>query len=78
MMKTVGELKKFINDLPDDMLLVNYKNDMEISGYMNKLLCDVVNMKKETDGAYDAFDGTYFAYEVLVETDDGMPCLRFS
>ena len=78
MMKTVGELKKFIKELPDDMLLANYESNMETRGYRNRLLCEVVNMKRETKGTYDAFDGTYYTYEVLVSAEDGTPCLRIS
>lgn len=75
-MKTVGELKEFIKDLPNDMLLVNYQSDMEKSGYQNKLFCDVINMKTERKKTWDRFDGTPYSYEVMVETEDGTPCLR--
>lgn len=78
MLKTVGELKEFIKDLPDDMLLANYESNMETSGYKNKLFCDVVNMKKETKHSWDRFDGTDYSYEVLERAEDGVPCLRFS
>ena len=78
MFKTVGELKEFIKDLPDDMLLVNYESNLETSGYMNRLSCDVVNMKKETKYSWDRFDETEYSYEVFDITKDGIPCLRFS
>ena len=77
-METVGELKDFIKDLPNDMLLVKYESNMETSGYRNRLSCDIVNMKKETEDAYDAFDGTHYTYEVLVKAEDGIACLRIS
>ena len=41
-MKTVGELKEFIKNLPDDMPLVNYQSSMERSGYQNNVFCSVV------------------------------------
>lgn len=78
MFKTVGELKEFLKDLPDDMLLANYKRDMETSGYRNELSCDVVNMKKETKHSWDRFDGTDYSYEVLERAEEGVPFLRFS
>lgn len=77
-MKTVGELKEFIKNLPDDMLLVNYESDMETRGYRNNLFCDVVNMKKETRNSCDVFDGIDYSYEVFVKAKDGTPCLRIS
>ena len=78
MMKTVGELKEFIKDLPDDMLLANYESNMEINGYRNRLSCDVVNMKTETKHSWDRFDGTDYSYEVLERAEDGVPCLIIS
>ncbi len=74
-MKTVGELKEFIKNLPDDMPLVNYQSNMETSGYRNRVICDVANMKKEERPTWDRFDGTYYSYEVFVKTEDGSPCL---
>ncbi|MBE5937129.1 MAG: hypothetical protein E7265_03765 [Lachnospiraceae bacterium] len=78
MMKTVGELKEFIKDLPDDMLLANYESNMEISDYRNRLSCDVVNMKTKTKYSWDRFDGTDYSYEVLERAEDGVPCLIIS
>ena len=75
-MKTVGELKEFIKDLPDDMLIVNYHKDMETSGYRNSFLCDVETMKKEVKSTWDRFDGTSYSYEVFEMSKDGIPCLR--
>ena len=46
-MNTVGELKEFIKNLPDEMLIVNYHSDMETYGYTNNIICTVSNMKKE-------------------------------
>ena len=75
-MKTVGELKEFIKDLPDDMLLTSYRSNMEKSGYENDLYCHVDTMKKETRETWDRFDGTYYTYEVMVKSEDGVPCLN--
>ena len=77
-MKTVGELKEFIKDLPDDMLLVKYRSDMETSGYQNSFYCDVATMKKEVKNTWDRFDGTNYSYEVFETSKDGSSCLRIS
>lgn len=79
-MKTVKELKDFIKDLPDDMLLAHYKDTMETSGYFVGLSCDVVNMKEETRYTWDRFDGTDYSYEVLLTSIDesGDPYLRIN
>lgn len=74
--KTVGELKEFIKNLPDDMPLVNYQRDMEKRGYQNNVFCSVVNMKKTTRATWDRFDGTPYSYEVFVESKDGISCLE--
>ena len=49
MFNTVGELKQFIKDLPDDMPLVSYKSTMEYSGYMQRVHVDVMPMKMQVD-----------------------------
>ena len=77
MLKTVGDLKEFIKDLPDDMLLANYESNMETSGYRNRLFCTIANMKEEIKYAWDRFDGTDYSYKVLESAEDGTPCLKF-
>lgn len=77
-MKTVGELKAFIENLSDDMPLVSYQSDIEKSGYQNGLFCKVVSMQKETRGTYDYFDGCYYTYDVMVQYDDGILCLAIN
>lgn len=75
-MKTVGELKSFLKDVPDDVLLVKYRSDMETSGYRNDFYCSVTNMSKHKKDAYDRFDGTDYSYEVYEPDENGEPCLR--
>ena len=75
-MKTVGELKEFIKDLPDDMLLTMYRSNMETSGYRNNVFCQIDNMGEETRETWDRFDGTPYKYEVMVESKEGIPCLK--
>lgn len=77
-MKTVGDLKKFIDNLPDNMPLAIYRSDMETSGYRNNLSCKVTNMTKDTKYTWDRFDGTDYSYEVLVPVEYGIPCLMIN
>jgi hypothetical protein len=77
-MKTVGELKEFIKDLPDNMMLLNFQSDMEKNGYVNRLFCSVAYMKKETRQSWDRFDGTPYSYEVFIKSEYGIPCLKFN
>lgn len=75
MMKSVGELKEFIKDLPDDMIVAKFKVDMETDGFRNEIHCEVKNMREEEKQAYDSFDGTKYNYKVLVSDSNGTPCL---
>lgn len=76
--KTIGDLKEFIKNLPDDMLVVKYQKDMEKRGYQNNAFCNITNMKKETKTAYDSFDYISYSYEVFVESEDGISCLEIN
>ena len=42
-MKTVGELKKFLENIPNDTHLVIFRSDMEKRGFMG----DVLFLKKK-------------------------------
>lgn len=75
-MKTVGELKTLIKDLPDDMPLAFYHNDMERCGHINDVYAEIANFKSVTDTAVDAFDGTVYSYDKLEYCKDGTPHLK--
>lgn len=45
--KTVGELKEFLEHLPDDMVVVHYKSDMEKSGWFEGVTPWVTPMKRK-------------------------------
>ena len=45
--KTVGELKQFLELLPEDMTVVHYKSDMEKSGWFEGVTPCIMNMSKE-------------------------------
>ena len=75
--KTVKELKELLKDLPDDMLLVIYRQGMEKCGYMNNLFGEVQKMTKQTKCTYDRFDYTEYVYEDYVRDANGVQCLVF-
>lgn len=74
-MKTVGELKEYLSNLPDDMLLLVYREDMETSGYQYGASIRVASMEKERRETWDRFDGTPYSYVAFVESPNGTPCL---
>ena len=78
MFSTVGELKEFIKNLPDDMPLVAYKSNMERSGYLPRVQVSVVPMKKEISTATDAFDYTTYQYEHYVRDPEGTQVLNIT
>ena len=45
--KTAGELKQFLELLPEDMIVVHYKSDMEKSGWFEGVTPWITNMSKE-------------------------------
>ena len=61
--KNVGELKQYLDTLPDDLPIVRYHSDMEKSGYFEGANIMVMGMTKETHHTYDAFDYTLYTYE---------------
>ena len=61
--KNVGELKRYLDTLPDDLPIVRYHSDMEKSGYFEGAHITVMGMTKETHHTYDAFDYTPYTYE---------------
>ena len=77
LIRTVGELKNFIKDLPNDTPVLAYKSDMEQQGYQPKMGVRLENMVSEERETYDAFDYTSYTYEVFSPTHDdtGTLCL---
>lgn len=72
-MKTAGELKEFLKDIPDDTPIVQYESNMERSGYFNRCFVDVALMSVTTRQAVDAFDGIHYSYEVYEKDSNGQP-----
>lgn len=76
-MKTVGELKKFLENMPDDAPLVIYKSDIERSGYVQEVYPALKLMSVEKAEAVDGFDYTVYEYERYVPNKNGTPTLTF-
>lgn len=76
-MKTVGELKDFIKDLPDDMLLIARSNNFELK---NSLVAGIhvdlekFNAKKEQ--FVDGFDYTVYYEDIYIRDKNGNMCLK--
>lgn len=75
--KTVGELREILQNLPNDMPLLSYQSDMEKSGYVNKVYIDALNMAIKEKKTYDAFDYTPYSYEVYAPSAQGEECIVF-
>ena len=75
--KTVGELKEYLKNFPDDMLIVKYDKDMERSGYFNDVFFGTDNMEKVTRKTWDRFDHTEYTYETYFESskENSIRCL---
>jgi hypothetical protein len=69
--KTVGALKEFLEHLPDDMVVVHYKSDMEKSGWFEGITPMVRPMSKETHQTWDRFDYTSYTYECYGHDSNG-------
>jgi len=69
---TVGELKKKLKDIPDDLLIVSYQSDMEKSGIMKAYpSCKIIKCKEVERKTWDRFDGENYTYKTYKEDNDG-------
>lgn len=75
--RTVGELKEYIKNLPDDTPIISYQSDMEKSGYQSISCASTQKMVTEKRETYDAFDYTPYSYTVFSPSKDdtGTLCL---
>ena len=69
---TVGELKEFIKNLPDDMPIASYESNMERSGYFNRTYLETTKMKETNNWSCDAFNGTLYSYKILYRDENGI------
>lgn len=75
--KTVGELKQFLELLPEDMILVHYHSDIEKSGWFEGIAPWVTNMSKEVHQTWDRFDYTDYSYECYDYSSNGEEVVIF-
>jgi hypothetical protein len=77
-MKTVGELKNFIKDLPDDMLLISRSNNFVLeNSLVEGIDISVESFNIEKKQFIDGFDYTIFYKDVYVRNKNGNMCLKF-
>lgn len=68
----VGDLKKMLENIPDDLEIVGYESDMECHGIMKKSFYgEIVKVKTEKAYTWDRFDGTDYTYERYVKDKNG-------
>ena len=74
---TVGELKDFIKDLPDDTPVVAFRYGVLTGGYQTNVGIRAENMISEKHETYDALGRPSYTYEVFSPTHDdtGTFCL---
>lgn len=69
---TVGEYKKLLAAIPDELEIVGYQSDMERCGIMPMYARPrVIKVKEVTHETWDRFDGTDYTYTTLEESPDG-------
>lgn len=77
-MKTVKELRDYLANLPDDMIIVHFIEDMERSGYVPNVYPRVANMSPTKEQTYDLFDGTAYDYTHYIYDKKGTPVLALN
>lgn len=69
---TVGELKKMLENVPDDLEIVTYQNGMEQHGILPKTFYGkIVKVTEEKVQTHDAFDYTDYTYTRFKEDKNG-------
>ena len=76
-MKTVGELKEFIKNLDDNMLLVSTSSNFELKGsIVSGARVSVEKFNTKTEQFVDGFDYTVYYEDVYVKDENGTECLQ--
>lgn len=77
-MKTVGELKEFIKNLPDEMLLLAVSNNFELKGsIVDEVRVCVDKFSRVESQFVDGFDHTVYKEYIYKHDEDGDECLKF-
>lgn len=75
-MQTVGELKKFLENLPDDMLLVKRSDNFELRGAIDVGIYPLVEkFRVENQEFTDGFDYEKYHHDVYIQDETGKECL---
>ena len=74
--KTVGELKKLLEQFSDDTIIVVRSNHMEMKGFLKDAFIEVAKMTKINASTFDAFDYTPYSYEAYIhDNENGKECI---
>lgn len=75
-MKTVGELRRLLETLDDDMIILKASHNEEKQGALvNNIRTSLYKYKKTTRTFRDSFDHREYSSEVYVPDEDGDRCL---
>lgn len=75
-MKTVGELREFLETLNDDMPIVKTSLNFELRGaIVNGVYAQKKKYSKEVETFIDTFDYTEYKQDVYKCDNDGIECL---
>ena len=76
-MNTVGELKKYIENLDDNMPLVKRSDNFELRGAIDAgIYPRVEKFKTETREFMDGFDYKTYYHEIYINDENGIECLQ--
>lgn len=74
---TVGQLKNFINVLPDDMLVISLSTNYAEQPHMhiNMMCAEVKKVSGRTRSCVDMIDGTFYSTTAYENDEAGVECL---
>lgn len=67
---TVGELKKVLANVADDVKIVSYQENMETCGYQHGASINLDKRSPIEKQTYDRFDHTDYTYEVYEKDNE--------
>lgn len=78
-MNTVGELKKFIKNLDDNMPIIKKSDNFELRGATDVGIYPIVsNFRKERKEFIDGFDYETYYHDVYISDKNGIECLQIN
>lgn len=73
----LGQLRKMIEHLGDDVEIITNTSNFEMSGSWVKAYgIQLVKVRKDSQQFRDAFDGTNYSAEVFIPDEDGIEVLK--